>query len=59
MCDGRRRPQTVTVKYSENSLGQLACIKESEPLLLEALGKDFTENNAKFNHGSKQLNKLL
>ncbi len=44
MCDEKMRPQTVTVKYTENALTQIASIQEAESLLLQALGKDITDN---------------
>ena len=50
MCDSKIRPQTVTgraVDYTENSPAQVASILEAESLLLEAIGKGFTENNDK------------
>ncbi len=52
MCDGKTKPQTVTVKYTENALMQLACIQEAEPLLFQALGKGITDNDAKPTMGS-------
>ncbi len=53
MCDEKVIPQTVTVEYTGNTLGQLASIQEAEPLIIEALGMYmYLTKNAKFKHWS-------
>ncbi len=62
MCDEIVRPQTVTggtVKYTENAPAPAASVQQAESLLLEALGKCFTENLTNSDRGLRGARLLV